>query len=284
MATYLRGRESGGPFVFEYRLLARDGRTVWFRDSAIVLTDAHGRAEHIQGVMLDITDGKLAEERIAFLAYHDRSRGFPTARCSTSSSVSRSPGRSGTPRCGGRDGGPRRLQARERLPRPRGRELPPCAVRAETLRRDPGNRPGRPARRRRVPAPALGPRSEPGGPRGHESVSVAAESVALGSRKPCGRRSRSGTPSCTSPRALASVSSPRTPPTRRRCSRTRRPRCSGRSAGGRAVRAPREGRRRLIVRLSMSTRLRRAVEQEQWMLHYQPLIDLASAEMIGVEA
>ena len=26
MATYLRGRESGDPFVFEYRLLARDGR------------------------------------------------------------------------------------------------------------------------------------------------------------------------------------------------------------------------------------------------------------------
>ena len=77
MATYLRGRESGGPFVFEYRLLARNGRTVWFRDSAIVLTDSHGRAEYIQGVMLDITDGKLAEERIAFLAYHDRLTGLP---------------------------------------------------------------------------------------------------------------------------------------------------------------------------------------------------------------
>ena len=39
-----------------------------------------------------------------------------------------------------------------------------------------------------------------------------------------------------------------------------------------------------IVRLSLSTRLRRAVEQEQWMLHYQPLIDLGTAEMNGVEA
>ena len=38
VATYLRGRESGEPFVFEYRLIAHDGRTVWFRDSAIVLT------------------------------------------------------------------------------------------------------------------------------------------------------------------------------------------------------------------------------------------------------
>jgi EAL domain-containing protein (putative c-di-GMP-specific phosphodiesterase class I) len=39
-----------------------------------------------------------------------------------------------------------------------------------------------------------------------------------------------------------------------------------------------------IVRLSLSTRLRRAVEQQQWMLHYQPLMDLDTAEMIGVEA
>jgi EAL domain-containing protein (putative c-di-GMP-specific phosphodiesterase class I) len=34
----------------------------------------------------------------------------------------------------------------------------------------------------------------------------------------------------------------------------------------------------------MSTRLRKAVEQKQWMLHYQPLIDLASGRMLGVEA
>src|SRR5918994_7322901 len=77
MATYLRGRESGEPFVFEYRLIAQDGRTVWFRDSAIVLTDAQGQPEHIQGVMLDITERKQAEERIAFLAYHDKLTGLP---------------------------------------------------------------------------------------------------------------------------------------------------------------------------------------------------------------
>ena len=77
MATYLRGRESGEPFVFEYRLLARDGRIVWFRDSAIVLTDPAGRPESIQGVMLDITERKEAEERIAFLAYHDKLTGLP---------------------------------------------------------------------------------------------------------------------------------------------------------------------------------------------------------------
>jgi EAL domain-containing protein (putative c-di-GMP-specific phosphodiesterase class I) len=39
-----------------------------------------------------------------------------------------------------------------------------------------------------------------------------------------------------------------------------------------------------VNRLSMSTRLRKAVEQKQWTLHYQPLIELASGQMYGVEA
>jgi EAL domain-containing protein (putative c-di-GMP-specific phosphodiesterase class I) len=39
-----------------------------------------------------------------------------------------------------------------------------------------------------------------------------------------------------------------------------------------------------LTKLSLSTRLRKAVQDEAWMLHYQPLIDLESAEMVGVEA
>jgi EAL domain-containing protein (putative c-di-GMP-specific phosphodiesterase class I) len=39
-----------------------------------------------------------------------------------------------------------------------------------------------------------------------------------------------------------------------------------------------------MTRLSMSTRLRKAVEQQQWMLHYQPLIELDTGRMFGVEA
>src|ERR1700760_3781703 len=44
----------------EYRIRHRDGSTVWVRDEAVLLTDAHGR-EGWHGVMLDITDRKLAE-------------------------------------------------------------------------------------------------------------------------------------------------------------------------------------------------------------------------------
>ncbi len=44
----------------EYRMLHRDGRVVWVRDEAVLLTDEHGRTRW-HGVMLDITDRKLAE-------------------------------------------------------------------------------------------------------------------------------------------------------------------------------------------------------------------------------
>src|SRR5204862_7702691 len=33
LTTYLQGRAAGEPFTFEYRLIARDGRVLWFSDS-----------------------------------------------------------------------------------------------------------------------------------------------------------------------------------------------------------------------------------------------------------
>jgi len=77
LATYHAGRRSGEPFTFEYRLIARGGRAVWFRDSAVVIRDDAGRPAFVQGVMLDITDRKHAEEQAAFLAYHDKLTGLP---------------------------------------------------------------------------------------------------------------------------------------------------------------------------------------------------------------
>jgi diguanylate cyclase (GGDEF)-like protein/PAS domain S-box-containing protein len=75
--TYLESRASGRPFSFEYRLIARDGRVVWFRDSAVVVGDRHGSPAFVHGVMFDITDRKNAEDRVAFLAYHDSLTGLP---------------------------------------------------------------------------------------------------------------------------------------------------------------------------------------------------------------
>jgi PAS domain S-box-containing protein len=57
---------NGGNDVFlaEYRLLARGGRTVWFRDEAVLVRDSAGDPLFWRGVMLDITELKLAEERL----------------------------------------------------------------------------------------------------------------------------------------------------------------------------------------------------------------------------
>jgi diguanylate cyclase (GGDEF)-like protein/PAS domain S-box-containing protein len=77
LAAYLEGRRAGQPFAFEYRMIARDGRVVWFRDSAIVVRDERGEPAFVHGVMLDISDRKQAEEQVAFLAYHDKLTGLP---------------------------------------------------------------------------------------------------------------------------------------------------------------------------------------------------------------
>ncbi len=77
VSSYRAGRALGQPFTLEYRLMARDGRVVWFSDSAVVVHDATGEAIYLQGVMLDITQRKEAEEQIAFLAYHDKLTGLP---------------------------------------------------------------------------------------------------------------------------------------------------------------------------------------------------------------
>ncbi len=64
LAAYVRSCTTGDPFQEEYRLLARDGHAVWFRDAANVVRDEHDRALFLQGVMLDITERKLAEEAL----------------------------------------------------------------------------------------------------------------------------------------------------------------------------------------------------------------------------
>jgi PAS domain S-box-containing protein len=65
LAEAARSRASGAPFRSEYRLLARDGRVVWFRDEAVVARDASGQSLVLQGVLFDITERKQAEAALA---------------------------------------------------------------------------------------------------------------------------------------------------------------------------------------------------------------------------
>ncbi len=59
-----RSKATGEPLDSEYRMIARDGRTLWFRDQATVVLDQHGRPAVLQGVMLDITSRKRAEDEL----------------------------------------------------------------------------------------------------------------------------------------------------------------------------------------------------------------------------
>ncbi len=69
----------GLPFSCEYRLYHRGGNEVWVRDDAVVLQDAGG-GQMLQGLMLDITPQKRAEERLLYLADHDPLTGLYNRR------------------------------------------------------------------------------------------------------------------------------------------------------------------------------------------------------------
>ena len=178
--TYLRGRESGEPFVFEYRLVGRDGAEVWFRDSAIVLPDSEGRPRFIQGVMLDITERKAAEEQVAYLAYHDKLTSLPN-RVMFDELLELSMARAKRNDLGvaviSIDLDEFKL-VNDSLGHDAGRRADPAARRAAE-RGDPRYRPGRPSRRRRVPAAARGPRSDAPAARRADGVTLAAEAVAV---------------------------------------------------------------------------------------------------------
>jgi diguanylate cyclase (GGDEF)-like protein/PAS domain S-box-containing protein len=68
---------TGQPIHSEFRMVARDGSLVWLRDEAILVQDGAGRPLFWQGVMYDITEQKRAEEQVAFLAYHDKLTALP---------------------------------------------------------------------------------------------------------------------------------------------------------------------------------------------------------------
>ncbi|MGE5459409.1 MAG: PAS domain-containing protein [Solirubrobacterales bacterium] len=64
VAAHHESNASGGPFHCDYRLIAADGRELWFRDDAVLVRDAAGQPLFWRGVMLDITDQKRAEGKL----------------------------------------------------------------------------------------------------------------------------------------------------------------------------------------------------------------------------
>jgi len=57
-----RTDETGEPFDAEYRIVTKEGGLTWVRDEAILVRDDEGNALYWQGIQLDITEHKQAEE------------------------------------------------------------------------------------------------------------------------------------------------------------------------------------------------------------------------------
>jgi diguanylate cyclase (GGDEF)-like protein/PAS domain S-box-containing protein len=65
------------PLNHEYRMVHEDGSIRWVLEQAYPIDDEQGHPWLIQGVIFDITERKRAEEQVAFLAYHDKLTGLP---------------------------------------------------------------------------------------------------------------------------------------------------------------------------------------------------------------
>ena len=79
--AYLRGEA----FVDEYRIFTRDGRQLWVRDSAQVLPPQGNGRPIVQGILMDVTERKQAEEALRWAEerYHNLFEEAPLMYIST---------------------------------------------------------------------------------------------------------------------------------------------------------------------------------------------------------
>ncbi len=78
MAEIERHKETCEPFSMEYRMFSKDGKVVWVLDQATIVRDDEGMPSYSHGVVMDISDRKRADEQVAFAAYHDELTGLPS--------------------------------------------------------------------------------------------------------------------------------------------------------------------------------------------------------------
>lgn len=61
----------------EVRLRRRDGTPVWILENVTLIDDEDGQPSCLEGTLIDITDRKIAEQKIEYHAYHDELTGLP---------------------------------------------------------------------------------------------------------------------------------------------------------------------------------------------------------------
>jgi diguanylate cyclase (GGDEF)-like protein/PAS domain S-box-containing protein len=76
-ATLRHAIKNGADFQVDYRVVWADGTEHWIANRGQVHRGEDGRAQRVIGVAMDITDRKLAEQRIAHMAHHDALTGLP---------------------------------------------------------------------------------------------------------------------------------------------------------------------------------------------------------------
>jgi PAS domain S-box-containing protein len=64
LAAEKQFQETHELFQAEYRMCARDGRLMWFRDEGVLLNEPDGQGLLMQGVMYDITEHKRLEDQL----------------------------------------------------------------------------------------------------------------------------------------------------------------------------------------------------------------------------
>ncbi|MES2149559.1 MAG: PAS domain-containing protein [Pseudomonadota bacterium] len=64
-AAIRASRAAGAPLCIEYRLVDKQGEAIWYRDEAQALFDDSGKPAFIHGILVDVTQHKLAEMALA---------------------------------------------------------------------------------------------------------------------------------------------------------------------------------------------------------------------------
>jgi diguanylate cyclase (GGDEF)-like protein/PAS domain S-box-containing protein len=76
-ATFRHAIKNGTDFSVDYRVVWPDGSVHWIANRGQVHRGPDGRAQRVIGVAMNITERKMAEQRVAHMAHHDALTGLP---------------------------------------------------------------------------------------------------------------------------------------------------------------------------------------------------------------